>query len=226
AHRTHSTPYPHRKEAENALDALNQLGRPAGALEAGIVHYRRNNNTTARRLLNDVLDDGASDANRAIALFYLGALAERRDEPQLAIEDYTESYDADPNGRLAPDSLWWSAQLYDKTSDSASAQRQYARIVERFPQFRLAGEAAFRNGFISYAGGRVADARDRWSAAMRQSGREVASTGAFWAGKAASEAGDRTAAQAAWNEAVQRDPAGYYGLRAAAMLAGQPQAPR
>ncbi|MGD9890233.1 MAG: transglycosylase SLT domain-containing protein, partial [Dehalococcoidia bacterium] len=220
------TRYPSFGEATAALDALAALGRPAATLDAARVHYHRRNDETARQLFNGILSSDAPASQQAVALFYLGALAERRDEPNLAIENYTESYNADPAGALADDALWWRAVLNEDLDNADAAQRDYALIVERNTSFSRAAEAAFRNGFIAYEAGRLDDARTRWSAAMQARRNDVASTAAFWAGKVATELGDTAAATAAYTEAVRRDPNGYYGLRAAAVLAGMPLAPR
>jgi soluble lytic murein transglycosylase len=220
------TRYPGTQEAESALQELTALGRPAGALESAIVHYRRRNNDSARTLFNQVLGSGAAAPERAVALFYLGALAERRSDHDLAIENYTESYEADPAGPLADEALWWRAEIYEEIDRPDDAQRLYALIVERNTNFARGAEAAFRAGNISYKAGRTDDARRRWAASMQARRNDVASTSAFWAGRAAADLGDQTAARNAYQEAVRRDPSGYYGLRAAAMLAGDPRAPR
>ena len=217
--------YPGNREAEDALEALAQLGRPAPVLEAALVHYRRRNNATARDLYNEALRSGAP-ADRAVALFYLGALAERREEPRLAIENYSQSFDADPSGRLADEALWYRAVLYEGEGDTAAAQADYTLIVERNSGSPRTAEAVFRNGYISYEAGQLQEARRRWTASIQAPRNGVAATAAFWAGRAAAELGDQAGAQAAYAEAVRRDPHGYYGLRAAAVLAGQPQAPR
>jgi len=219
------TSYPGSEEAQGALDGLAQLGRPAGTLQAALVHYRRGNNETARRLYNEILSS-APAADHAVALFYLGALAERRDEPALAIENYTESFDTDPQGRLAVEALWARANVREAGDNTTAAQTDYALIVERNADFSRIAEAAFRNGNISYEAGQLEDARRRWTGSMNAARTDVAATSAFWAGRAAADLGDQAGAQTAWGEAVRRDPTGYYGLRAAAMLAGQPGAPR
>jgi soluble lytic murein transglycosylase len=220
------TRYPSFGEATAALDALAAMGRPAAALDAARVHYNRRNNETARTLFNSVLSSDAPAAQQAAALFYLGALAERRSEPSLAIENYTESFDTDPAGALADDALWWRAEINEDLDNDAAAQRDYSLIVERNTNFSRAAEAAFRNGFIAYEAGRIDDARTRWSASIQAGRNDVASTAAFWAGRAAAELGDSAAATAAYTEAARRDPNGYYGLRAGAVLAGVSQAPR
>jgi soluble lytic murein transglycosylase len=219
------TRYPGNGEAVDALAELARLNRPAGLLESALVHYRRRNNENARRLYNQVLDSGTA-AERAVALFYLGALAERRNEPRLAIENYGESYAANPNGPLADEALFWRAGAHEDLDDLAAAQADYVLIVERGTDSSRAAEAAFRNGYISYEAKRLDDARRRWQAAMNHPRNDVVATAAYWSGKAMAEAGDAAGAQSAYGEAMRRDPTGYYGLRAAAALVGQPQAPR
>jgi soluble lytic murein transglycosylase len=226
AFRTLVLRYPHSKEAEDSIDALAQLGQPVSTVDAAYVHYRRNNNTTARRLYNQVLTEDASAADRHVALFYLGALAERRGDADAAVENYTEAYNLQPAGRLAAESLWWRGLTLEGMENLSEAQASYERLATQHGNSAYASEAGFRSGFLSYTAGRKDEARQRWTASMRQTRGDGAARSAFWAGKAAAEAGDMSASQAAYAEAAGRDPAGYYGLRAAVVLAGQPMAPR
>lgn len=224
--RTLVTDYPYSSEAEVALRSLAEIGRPAGPLAAGIVQYRRGNNQQSRDLLNQSLrENGNRGPGAASALFFLGALAERRNEAGLAIENYTEAYDADPAGPLAVESLWERAGVLHYSGRVEEAQGVYALVVERFPTSRRAPEAAFQTGYIAYEAGRLQEARTRWSAAVTGPGSADTARASFWSGRAAADLGDATGARLAYTEAARRDPNGYYGLRAAAMLAGDPNAP-
>ncbi len=220
------TQYPATTEAEQALDRLAELGRPADLLTAGIVHYRRRNNQRARELLNAYLQaSGAVGPGAATALYYLGGLAERRGDTRLALENYDEAYRADPDGALAPEALWARAAVLVEVGQAEEARGLYLRIAERFPASQRAADAAFRAGYLAYLAGRPAEARAVWSAAMAARDGEAAARAAFWAGRAAAELGDPVAARLAYTEATRRSPTGYYGLRAAALLAGEPRAP-
>ena len=224
--RTLAARYPQAPEAEEALGRLESIGRPADPLTAGIVHYRRRNNTRARELLNAYLRaSGAAGPGAAAALFYLGALAERRDDTRLALENYQEAYDADPTGRLAPEALYERANVLAYSGRTDEARSAFALVTERFPSSPRAAEAAFRAGWVVYQAGRTQEARSAWSAAMFGNSNAGAARAAFWAGRAAAEMGDGGAGRLAYLEAVRRDPTGYYGLRAAAVLAGEPRAP-
>lgn len=221
------TRYPHTPEAELALGKMAALGHPADALSAGIVHYRRRNNQQARDLFNAYLRaNGSRGPGAAQALFYLGALAERRDDVRLALENYQEAYDADPTGNLAVEALWERASVLDGAGRADEAIAAYSLVAERFPTSTRAGDAGFRAGYMAYLLGRTAQARHLWSAAMGTADAASAARAAFWAGRAAHDQGDIVSARLAWTQAVQRNPTGYYGLRAAAVLAGQPQAPQ
>jgi soluble lytic murein transglycosylase len=226
AFRTLVLRYPYTKEAEDAIDALAQLGQPVSTLDAAYVSYRRSNSTTARRLYNQVLSENAPTADRHVALFYLGALAEQRGDYEAAIENYTEAYNIQPDGRLAADSLWWRGLALESIENVREAQASYERLATQYGSSTYASEAGFRSGFLSYSAGRKDEAKQRWTIAMRQSRPDGAARSAFWAAKTAAETGDMNASQAAYAEAAGRDPTGYYGLRAAVVLAGQPLAPR
>jgi soluble lytic murein transglycosylase len=218
--------YPATAEAERALDRLVELGRPADPLTAGIVHYRRRNNQRARELLNAYLQAaGSVGPGAATALYYLGGLAERRGDTRLALENYDEAYRADPEGALAPEALWARAAVLTEVGRTEEARGLYLLLAERFPASQRAAAAAFQAGYLAYLAGRPQEARRVWAAAMAARDGETAARAAFWAGRAAAELGDQVAARLAYTEAARRSPTGYYGLRAAAVLAGEPQAP-
>jgi soluble lytic murein transglycosylase len=218
--------YPTTSQAEAALDSLNSAGRPADPLAAGIVQYRRNNNQPARDLLNQALRDSAGQGtNAASALFFLGALAERRDDADLALENYDESYQAAPTGPLAVEALGERANVLASSGRTDDARAAYARVADTFPTSTRAAGARFESGYLAYGAGKAQDARAAWSAGMNAPAGADAARAAFWNGRAASEQGDAAGARLAWTEATRRDPTGYYGLRAAAVLAGEPRAP-
>lgn len=218
--------YPFNGEAEEALRLLVEIGRPADPLTAGLVHYRRRNNQPARDQFNLYLRTaGGSGPGAATALFYLGALAERRDDINLALENYAESFQADPAGPLAVEALWERAAVLDYSERGDEAITAYNLVAQRFPASSRAGDALFRAGYLAYRAGRTAQARQIWSGAISATANAAAARAALWSGRAAADLGDVTAARQFYSEAVRRDPAGYHGLRAAAILAGEPRAP-
>jgi soluble lytic murein transglycosylase len=218
--------FPASAQAEEALRGLDAIGRPADPLSAGLVHYRRRNDQQARDLFNAYLRaSGSTGPGAAVALFYLGALAERRGDTRLALENYQEAYDAAPTGPLAVEALWERAGVLEYAAGPDDAIAAYRRVAERFPASTRAPEAAFRAGYIAYTHGRGDQARTLWRAAVAGGDAAGAARAAFWAGRATAEQGDADGARTLYAEAARRDPTGYYGLRAAAVLAGQPGAP-
>ncbi len=218
--------YPTTPEAETALERLGEIGRPVDPLVAGIVYYRHRANEMARDLFNGYLRaNGATGEGAATALFYLGALAERRDDTGMALENYGQSHDAAPTGPLAVEALWERASVLEGAERRDEAITAYALVAERFPTSRRAADASFRSGYLAYIAGQKARARTTWSAAAASTDSAAAARASFWAGRAAAEVGDGAAAREAYAEAARRDPAGYHGLRAAALLVGEPAAP-
>ncbi len=218
--------YPHTPEAERALTLAAEAGRPVDGLTAGIVHYRRRNNQQARDLFNaELRANGVTGTRAATALFFLGALAERRDDAAMALENYDEAFRADPTGPYAHESLWERANVFAYSERPEEARQTYLRLGAIFPSSRHAGEAQHKAAFLSYLLGRKGEARELWGAAM--AGREAAAAAqaALWTGRISAEMGDSVNARLAWGEAVRREPAGLFGLRAGAWLAGEPRAP-
>ncbi|MFN8558472.1 MAG: tetratricopeptide repeat protein [Dehalococcoidia bacterium] len=217
--------YPAGAEAEAALKSLSGMGRPANQLAAGLVHYRRRSDQAARDLFNAFLRaNGSSGPGAATALFYLGALAERRGDTGMAVQNYAEAFDADPAGGLAAEALWERGNVLAEIGRRSEAREAYAQVAQRFPASGRAADAAFRAGYMLYTDGDPPGAggleRSPPTSPMTPARRRSPSGPA-----GRQETGDSDGARALYATAVRRDPSGYYGLRAAAVLAGEPRAP-
>jgi peptidoglycan lytic transglycosylase len=81
-------------------------------------------------------------------------------------------------------------------------------------------DAQFRLAFVQFRQGKYTDAANGWRAlASRVTQADARAQALFWQGKALAAAGDAQGARAAWSSASGADPAGFYSLRAADLLA-------
>jgi len=142
-----------------------------------------------------------------------------------AVEVYRAFVEAAPGHPRAPEALWAAAQLLEGAGRLEEAARAYEDCQAAYPTSEYAAPALLRAGLQHYQRGAVEDAAADWRTLAEEyprSGYQAA--GFLWLGKAYLAAGKPLSATAAFSQAVQADPTGYYGLRAADLLA-DPLAP-
>lgn len=211
--------YPAAPASRQSLDALLAAGVSVDPLLQGIVRYRARENDAAWNAFQAVLDSRPSGERAAIALFYQGALLERRDDTPGAIALYAASQASDPSGDLADDASWWRAVLLEAANRLDEAAAAYEETARRYPQSRFAADAAFRSGLMLYRGGHYQEAAERWARLAQGSG-EAAARAALWRGKALAATMAQGAAETAWTSAMDLAPQSIYGLRAAVLRGG------
>lgn len=140
-----------------------------------------------------------------------------------AIATYRKLAEVQPAAPQAPKALWQVAILQDLEPPVAAATAPYLDLARRYPRADEAWRAYQNAGLIYF---RLSDwrrAAEVWremagKAELPAFTRPVAH---FWLGRALQAAGDTSGAQRAWQDAVQAGPESFYGLRAAAWLAGK-----
>ncbi len=142
-----------------------------------------------------------------------------------AVETYRAFVEAAPDHPRAPEALWTAAQLLEGAGRLEEAARIYEECQATYPDSDYAGPALLRAGLQHYQRGAMAAAADDWrTLAEEYPESPFRAAGFLWLGKAYLTAGKPLSATAAFSSAVQADPLGYYGLRAADLLA-DPLAP-
>jgi len=134
-------------------------------------------------------------------------------DSQAAIESYLALADGYPDHPQAPEALWWAAKVLEWSGDYEEAAEVYTRLAADYPTDEHAGDAVFLAGLSTYRAGDIAAAQSAWQAAP-----PTAAT-TFWLGKSYLEAGHPLSATQALSRALHLDPTGYYGRRAADLLA-------
>ena len=167
--------------ARDALDAVEEAGLDVPPMTLALATYRARRNDTARDLYREIARDGSfSTANRATAWFYLGALEERRDEPEAALEAYARSLELAPNGSLAADAVYWRGRVLEEMDRPLAAAREYDRLLDRYPGSRFAPDARLRAAVGVGLAGEHADALGRLEAIANATSGGSAAAAARW----------------------------------------------
>ncbi len=142
-----------------------------------------------------------------------------------AVRTYRTFAATAPGHPRAAESLWAAAQLLERSGRADEAADLYEAVHRTFPTSDYAPPALLRGGLQHYRTGALDAATALWRALADGYPRSsYRAAGLFWLGKAYLAAGQTLSATDALSQAVQADPTGYYGLRAADLLA-DPNAP-
>lgn len=127
-----------------------------------------------------------------------------------------------PTHPRAPELLFQAARIYERGDQLDEAAQTWLRVADEYPTADLAVRALFLAGITRY---RLEDFGGAHSMFQRQLGfasdPEQRSAALFWIGKTEHALGNEELAQAAWGQAAELDPTGYYSERALDILAGQ-----
>ncbi len=214
-------------EALASLDALGLVGPD----QAGLVYYFRGRHADAVAALADGLSQGLGDERAARALYYQGLSLLRLDRVDEGVESLRRAARVMPNAaastppELAPQALLRAGRALESSGRLTQAEEVYRQAYDGYPGSAAGQEARHRLVFSlllrdalpeSVATARelvASDAAGRWKG-----------LGLLWAGKAFARAGDSAQAEAAWRQAADLDQDDFGGIRAAAILAGDPRA--
>jgi soluble lytic murein transglycosylase len=138
-------------------------------------------------------------------------------DTQGAIDGYREFAAAYPNDPRAPEALRRAAVLLGRLDDVAGAAQQQLDLGQRYPGSQQAWDALYEAGWYFFHAGRMADAQLAWTTGQTSSGAPAAQR-AFWAARAAQQAGQTDAHHKLLEQAYVAAPDSYYGARAAELL--------
>jgi len=218
--------YPWHPKALESLDQPQRAAAPLlSAADRGVVLYNHGQDDQAEKALQTSLAQDTSAVGQATARYYLALLAERADRPDDALGQYaaalTELEDI-AESPLFGEAAWERALLLEALGRTDEAVAAYAGLADAAPGSRRAPQALFRAGFLRFRQGQPADAIFHWTRYMETAPAEETARARFWLAKAALAVGDTASADGHLAEASQTAPWDYFGLRAAALLAGQP----
>ncbi|MCC7352213.1 MAG: tetratricopeptide repeat protein [Anaerolineae bacterium] len=123
-----------------------------------------------------------------------------------------------PTHRLASQALWRAALLLENAQDYRGAARDFLALRQTLPASADAAPALLRAGVHLY---RVGDYKDAASAfqdlATNYASSDLRAAALFWWGKSLLAAGDMAGASVPWSQLRDREPNGFYSLRAEAL---------
>ncbi len=158
-------------------------------------------------------------------------------EVDKAVETYRRFVESGPGYTRAPEALWEAAKLLERSRDLEPAAVAYRDCHTQYPGSDYGLAALFRSGLQSYQLGEFADGAAAWEtlattypdASCRLAALNTLHKAypdfpcrlpaLLWLGKARLAQGDREAAATAFEQVIAADPSGYYGLRAADLVA-------
>ena len=152
---------PWSTSAVQALDSLEASGGAVAPLTAGYVRYRARDDDAAAAAYLAVVDSQVTPTERAVAWFYLGAIAERAGDTGLAIDRYGRSLALDGRGWLADDARWWRGRLFESTGRLREAAGEYDLLSAAFPASPFTPEAVLRAALALHSAGDRAEAESR-----------------------------------------------------------------
>ena len=175
---------PSAPEATLAIDALLAAGVELPLLEVALVRYRARDNAVARALYETALDSPLSLTDEAVAEFYLGAIAERDSDLNLAIYYYGRTVGLIPGVTavtyLADDALWWRALVLEERGDYARASDAFRALARDFPGSTFAARATMRDPLALLRGGLRVAAVARLRELTASPSRDAAARAAGW----------------------------------------------
>jgi soluble lytic murein transglycosylase len=218
--------YPWHRRALESLDQPQQAPAPAlTAAERGTVLFNHGLDEQAKETFQDALEQDTSPEEQATSHFYLALLAERDGQPDDALEEY-EAALADIEGEeedgLFAEAAWERALLLETLDRTEEAVAAYTALADVSPDSTQAPEALFRAGLLRYRQGRPGDALSHWTRYLEAAPEAETARARFWLAEAALATGDTASADIHLSEAAAVAPWDYFGLRARALLEGQP----
>lgn len=145
----------------------------------------------------------------------------RAGDNDVAVATYTRFVAENPYNGLAPEALWWAANIRFWGGHYERAEPLFAQLVADYPSSEYASDAQYRAAFCQFQLQNLVEAEDGWRRYAANYPTADLTVGAhFWRGRALLAAGETISATAAFQQAVDAGPLDYYSQRALDYLAG------
>ncbi|HVP04829.1 MAG TPA: transglycosylase SLT domain-containing protein [Dehalococcoidia bacterium] len=220
--------YPITDEALSALDDPRiKSDANVTALQRATVLLNHRLNDEAIAAFQAIVDGGGADVPQAE--YDLGILSERAEDWNGAIDHYDAAINAlapGVNDALRAQASWDKGTVYENIGLTSNAVDAYAAVSGFDSSAERAPEGLFRAGFLSYNLGRTEDAlvyfgRYRDSTTIG----EDRARADYWSAAASAQLNDYDSQSVYLQAAAGDDQLDYYGMRAAARLAGETALP-
>ncbi len=209
-----------------AIDAFTRYIATASELDAAPYHYR-----ALSRVANGEPGPAIDDWNTIIEKFPADALwADAWDEKAYTQWAYLDKYNeaADtllqyvekaPDSSRAPEFLFNAARVMERDNELSKAAETWATLIDKYPSAEQSYRGLFLSGVSYFRLTEYDKALTIFQRAMVLGTTPSDQAAAYlWMGKAQKAKGDDAAAKNAWEQAAQRDPTGYYSVRANELL--------
>ena len=209
-----------------AIEAFSRYINAAADLDATPYHYRALShlaNSTPQLALDDwntVISKYPGDALWASAwdekAYVQWAYLDKFDEAANTLLQFVEET---PDSARAPEFLFQAARIMERNNKLTEAAATWEQMIDKYPSDEQSYRGLFLSGVTYYRAEDYDKALTVFQRAMVLGTTPTDQAAAYvWIGKIHKAKGDPTAAQTAWEQASQRDPTGYYSVRANELL--------
>ncbi len=198
-----------------AIAELRDAGIAIDPGAEGLVYYRRDAYSDAKRVLTPSLDDPTATAVQlTFRAYYLAASHEDSGDYANAVRYYDLAAGTGANSPFIHRAKYWAARSAEAASDFGEASQRYVSLVADGPAGEFTEESAFRAGYVLLRDGDLEGAIAAWDAAGAAQSARVA----YWRGRALEDSGDDAGASEAFREAIALGAYDFHGLEAAVRL--------
>lgn len=189
---------------------------------AGLAYLEAGSPALALDEFETVLDTYPGDAYWGSSWYRKGQALAALGRIDAAIDAYRTLPTQLPDHPRAAEALWKAAELLEADGRLDEAAAAFLDLVARYPADSGAPEAYFRAGLDAYRAGDLAAALATWAELpARYPAVDRAQAARFWTGKAYLALSEPVSATEALEATVAAGPWGFYGLRAADLLANR-----
>ncbi len=212
-----------------AVDALSRYIDSQQPNEATAYYYR----ALARRAMREY-GNALDDFDTIIANFQADRFWSRAyDEKAFTLWAYLDQFDPAAETLLAylefageaadaPDKLYEAARIYERGGNLEKAAETWERLINSYPSAEKSYRGLFLAAVCKYRLQQYPEARTVFQRALVLAPEPKDQAAAYlWIGKTHQAEGNTDLAKAAWEQAVQRDPTGYYAERSAELIIGR-----
>ncbi len=212
-----------------AIDAFNRYESNVSDANGTMYYYR----ALSYRALYQ-FEDALADFDTLITQFpsdrYWAKAWEEKADTLWAYEDkYQEAADTliefvkqAPDAPEAPGFLFDAARIQERNNQLSEAAATWEQLINTYPSSERSYRGLFLAGISSYRVKDYSKALLTFQRALVLTGNNSDQAAAYlWIGKTQQAQGNVEASQSAWQQAAQRDPTGYYSVRANELLKGE-----
>ena len=137
------------------------------------------------------------------------------DKPADAAKTMLDFVKANPTSPQAPSELFQAGRYYERAGQLENAANAWTSIADQYVSSDQTFQGLYFAGVALYRLGKLKDAQATFQRALLLDSDPVNQSAAYlWIGITQRDQNDLNSAQASWQQAMQKDPTGYYSERA------------